>query len=217
MTFQTISGEKIARERYTGQHVENIHFIGCDFSNCLLNDTTFSHCRFYDEHSQTGTRFQWAQMKDASFSHCDLSMADFRNVSALGIELRECKLQGADFRAASFMNIITQRSFFCSAYITKCNLSYCNFSDIILEKCLLTENRWQGALLTGANFSGSDLSGGEFDQVDWQSANFTHCDLTQSALPGLDIRRVDLEGVTLENWQLIQLADQLGLLIISND
>ncbi len=56
-----------------------------------------------------------------------------------------------------------------------------------------------GAVL-GATFSGSDLSGGEFSTFDWRAANFTHCDLTNSELGDLDIRRVDLQGVKLDNY-----------------
>ncbi len=64
-------------------------------------------------------------------------MSNFKNISALGLEISECLAQGADFRGANFMNMITTRSWFCSAYITKTNLSYANFSRVILEKCEL--------------------------------------------------------------------------------
>ncbi|MER1720993.1 pentapeptide repeat-containing protein, partial [Proteus terrae] len=81
--------------------------------------------------------FNRAKLKNASFKSCDLSMSNFKNISALGLEISECLAQGADF-----MNMITTRSWFCSAYITKTNLSYANFSRVILEKCELWENRW---------------------------------------------------------------------------
>ena len=70
------------------------------------------------------------------------------------MEIRECRAQGADFRGASFMNMITSRTWFCSAYITKSNLSYANFAKVVLEKCELWENRWHGAQVLGASFSG---------------------------------------------------------------
>ncbi len=46
-------------------------------------------------------------------------MSNFKNISALGLEISECLAQGADFRGANFMNMITTRSWFCSAYITR--------------------------------------------------------------------------------------------------
>lgn len=54
-----------------------------------------------------------------------------------GLEIRECKLQWADFRAASFINMISPHTYFlrCS------NLRYTNFSKVVLEKCELWGNR----------------------------------------------------------------------------
>ena len=115
------------------------------FSGADLSGTEFIGCQFYDRESQKGCNFSRAMLKDAIFKSCDLSMADFRNASALGIEIRHCRAQGADFRGASFMNMITTRTWFCSAYITNTNLSYANFSKVVLEKCELWENRWMGA------------------------------------------------------------------------
>lgn len=210
----TLDGEKIDRNRFTGAKVENATFHNCDFSGADLTGSEFIGCTFYDRDSRLGCRFSRAQLKDASFKSCDLSMTDFRNVSALGIEIRECRAQGADFRGASFMNMITSRSWFCSAYITKSNLSYANFSKVVLEKCELWENRWNGAQILGANFSGSDLSGGEFASFDWRAADFTHCDLTNSELGELDLRNVDLQGVKLDSYQASQLMERLGILVI---
>ncbi|KJO62970.1 fluoroquinolone resistance protein, partial [Enterobacter hormaechei subsp. steigerwaltii] len=108
-------GEKIDRNRFTGEKVENSTFFNCDFSGADLSGTEFIGCQFYDRESQKGCNFSRAMLKDAIFKSCDLSMADFRNVSALGIEIRHCRAQGADFRGASFMNMITTRTWFCSA------------------------------------------------------------------------------------------------------
>ena len=113
-----------------------------------------------------------------------------------------------------FMNMITTRTWFCSAYITNTNLSYANFSKVVLEKCELWENRWMGTQVLGATFSGSDLSGGEFSTFDWRAANFTHCDLTNSELGDLDIRGVDLQGVKLDSYQASLLMERLGIAVI---
>lgn len=210
----TLHDEKIDRNRFTGAKIESCNFFNCDFSGTDLSGTEFTGCRFYDRESQKGCNFSRANLKDAIFKDCDLSMADFRNASALGIEIRGCCAQGSDFRGASFMNMITTRSWFCSAYITKTNLSYANFSKVIMEKCELWENRWTGTQIHGANFSGSDLYGGEFSSFDWHAANFTHCDLTNSELGTLDVRKVDLQGVKLDNYQASLILERLGISII---
>ena len=112
------------------------------------------------------------------------------------------------------MNMITTRTWFCSAYITNTNLSYANFSKVVLEKCELWENRWMGTQVLGATFSGSDLSGGEFSSFDWRAANFTHCDLTNSELGDLDVRGVDLQGVKLDSYQASLILERLGIAVI---
>lgn len=210
----TLDGVRIGKNQFTGEKIENGTFRHCDFSGVDLTGTEFIGCHFYDRESQQGGNFSRATLKDAIFKNCDLTMADFRNASALGIEIRECRAQGADFRGTSFMNMITSRSWFCSAYITKSNLSYANFSKVVLEKCELWENRWNGAQILGATFSGSDLSGGEFSSFDWRAVNVTHCDLTNSELGDLDVRGVDLQGVKLDSYQVAQIMERLGVAII---
>lgn len=213
-TTRQYRNEKFSRSQFTGSIVEHCQFINCDFSATDLTDTRFLHCQFYDRDSETGCNFSRATLKDASFKHCDLTMSNFGYAEALGIEIAECRAQGADFRGASFMNMITAKTWFCSAYITKSNLSYANFSKVVLEKCELWENRWVGTNVLGASFSGSDLSGGEFSAFDWRSANFTHCDLTQSVISELDIRTTDLEGVKLNSAQLAILVERLGIMLV---
>lgn len=206
--------EKISRDRFSGEKVENYSFYNCDFSSSDLTGSEFIKCHFYDKEAQRGVSFNRALLKDTSFKHCDLSLADFRNTSALGIEIYECRAQGADFRGASFMNMITPRSWFCSARITKTNLRYANFSQAVLEKCELKENSWNGALITGANFCGSDLSSGEFNSFDWAAGDFKNCDLTNSDLGVIDIRRVDFQGVKIDIYQAQFLLQSQGISII---
>ncbi|HEJ9146083.1 TPA: Qnr family pentapeptide repeat protein [Serratia marcescens] len=209
-----LKGEKIDRNRFTGEKIENGSFMLCDFSGADLTGTEFIGCQFYDRDSRQGGNFSRAILKDASFRSCDLSMADFRHASALGVEIRECRAQGADFRGASFMNMITSRTWFCSAYITKSNLSYANFAKVVLEKCELWENRWHCAQVLGASFSGSDLSGGEFSGFDWRAADVTQCDLSNAELGELDLRTTDLQGVKMDSHQASQLLERLGIAII---
>ncbi|WP_350305015.1 Qnr family pentapeptide repeat protein [Photorhabdus viridis] len=206
--------EKIGRNQFTGEVIENGKFLNCDFSRADLSETQFIGCQFYDQERQMGCNFSYAVLKDASFKSCDLSMANFGNANAFGIEIRECRAQGSDFSGTRFMNMISSRVWFCSAYITKSNLSYANFSKVILEKCELWENRWNGANILGANFSGSDLSGGEFAAFDWRTANFTHCNLTNSMLGELDIRSIDLEGVKIDTYQASELMERLGIVVM---
>jgi len=208
-----VSNARIDRDRFTGATVASTHFRNCDFSAADLTGTTFVNCVFYDADTQAGCRFNGAQLKEARFRQCDLSLCGFAFAKALGLEIVECRAQGADFSRASFMNQITERSWFCSAVIRQSNLAYADFSGVTLEKCALPDNRWTGANVAGASFSGSDLSGGDFSALDWRSADFTHCDLTASELGDLDLRVVDLEGARLDTLQVAQLMLRMGITV----
>lgn len=92
-------------------------------------------------------------------------MANFIGANCFGIEFRECDLKGASFVQANFSNQVSHSVYFCSAYITGCNLSYANLERLCIEKCDLFENRWIGANLYGASFKESDLSRGCFHKI----------------------------------------------------
>jgi fluoroquinolone resistance protein len=123
-------------------------------------------------------------------------------------------MKGANFLKASCANIITQRSYFCSVYITSCDLSYTNFQGQNIEKCELYENKWTGANLVGASLQGSDLSRGVFSPDSWGDFNIQDCDLTNSELYGLDPRRVNLSGVKIFDWQQEHLLDSFGIVVV---
>lgn len=205
--------QQFAGHALTGNTISECRFINCDFSRADLTETVFKNCHFYDDESQTGCDFAHSVLKEARFIGCDLSLCNFRYADAFGIEIKECRAQGADFRSASFMNKITERVWFCSAFIIKSNLSYTNFSKAVLEKCELWENRWTASNVLGASFIGSDLSGGEFNEFDWRSANFTFCDLTGAELGNLNIRDTELDGVKLDMNQAGQLLMDLGIIL----
>jgi len=45
-------GEKIGRNRFTGEKIENAIFRNCDFSGTDLTSSEFIGCQFYDRESQ---------------------------------------------------------------------------------------------------------------------------------------------------------------------
>ncbi|MHC6529311.1 Qnr family pentapeptide repeat protein [Vibrio proteolyticus] len=211
LTFlkQDFSGQNLQGHTFT-----NCRFYQCNFRRADLRDTTFTDCRFIEAQAIEGCDFRYAKLKDASFTNCMLAMSLFNGADCMGIELRKCDLKGANFQQANFANRINHTMFFCSAFITGCNLAYTNFERVLLEKCDLFENRWNGANLSGANLKGSDLSRGEFSTEQWGSFNLEDCDLTHIELEGLDIRRVSLHGVKTCDWQQAQLLAPLGLIVL---
>ncbi|TVO35685.1 Qnr family pentapeptide repeat protein [Vibrio algivorus] len=190
------------------------HFYQCDFSHSDLSDAQFIDCVFIESGDVIGCNFAYAKLNDASFKHCNLSMSNFDGASAFGVEMRHCMLKGASFVRTLFANHITHNTYFCSAYITQCDLSYSNLENQRLEKCDLFENRWRGANLQSVSFEGSDLSRGEFSSEQWSQVNWKSCNLAHVELEGLDIRTVNLKGVMICQWQQEMLLEHLGVITI---
>ncbi|WP_110457092.1 Qnr family pentapeptide repeat protein [Shewanella algidipiscicola] len=195
------------------QHYRDCHFYRCRFNHADLSDCQFERCQFVESGDLLGCDFSYATLTNASFKQCNLSMSLFRGSRCFGAEYRDNNLQGADFHRASFTNYITQKSYFCSGYITGCNLAYSNFDGVLLEECELFDNRWRGANLNGASMRGADLSGGEFSADQWGSFDLRGANLTRVELEGLDPRVVPLEGVIINQWQQAQLLAPFGLII----
>ncbi|MFT5880771.1 MAG: fluoroquinolone resistance protein [Moritella sp.] len=213
ITDKTFCAEDFSQQDLQAAVFKGCHFYCCNFRSADLTDAEFVDCQFIERGNVTGCDFGYAELKDCSFKNCDLSMTQFNGAQCFGIEFRSCNLKGADFARASFANYVTQKSYFCSAYITQCNLSYANLEDQRIEKCDLYENRWLGANLLGASLQGSDLSRGEFAEDIWGQFALEDCNLSHVDLTGLDPRRVNLKGVTICEWQQEQLLAPFGLII----
>nr|WNL65359.1 Pentapeptide repeat protein [Acinetobacter gerneri] len=111
------------------EHIfSNCTFIHCNFKRSNLRDTQFINCTFIEQGALEGCDFSYADLRDASFKDCQLSMSHFKGANCFGIELRDCDLKGANFSQVSFVNQVSNKMYFCSAYITGCNLSYANFT-----------------------------------------------------------------------------------------
>ncbi|EGA69488.1 hypothetical protein VISI1226_09919 [Vibrio sinaloensis DSM 21326] len=193
---------------------QDCQFYLCRFDRADLRDAKFVRCSFIEPRSLEGCSFQHANLKDVSFLDCNLAMSQFVGADCFGAEFRQCDLKGANFQRANFVNRINHKSYFCSIFITGCNLTYSNFERALMEKCDLFENRWNGANLFGVSFLGADLSRGEFSSEQWQSANFEQADLTHVDLEGVDLRKTSLYGAKICDWQQQQLLESFGLILV---
>ncbi|WOT06199.1 Qnr family pentapeptide repeat protein [Shewanella youngdeokensis] len=188
-------------------------FVRCDFSRADLRDTSFIDCKFIERGDIEGCHFDIADLRDASFQRCQLSLANFSHANCYGIEFRDCDLKGANFCRANFAMQVSKKMYFCSAFITGCNLSYVNMEQLCLEKCELFENRWIGAHLLGASLKESDLSRGVFSEDVWGQFNLQGANLCHAELGGLDPRKVDTSGIKICGWQQEQILDTLGIVV----
>jgi len=210
---------KFINHDFSNKDLKGMRFKHCDFYKCSFNkadltDAIFIECTFIEQGSVDGCQFDYANLRDASFKQCRLAMSSFIGANCLGIEFRSCDLKGSNFAKASFENQVSRQVYFCSAFITDCNLSYANFSGVRIEKCDLFENRWNGANLQGTSLVGSDLSRSEFSEDAWEQFQMQGCDLTHIELNGLNVRRVKLDGVKICEWQQEQLMEVLGIIVL---
>lgn len=203
--------EHFDQESMTQDSYIDCHFHHCWFDKLDLSDTQFIRCHFYDKDTEQHCSFKRAKLSNASFIECDISMVDFSYIDALGLTLHKCRAVGSNFHRASFSNQVTVKVYFCAAYFTENLFSYVNFTGVILEKCELQDNRWQGGNLKGLSLAGSDLSRGEFSEFDWHDVNIRECNLTDAELIGLDIRQHDVTGVTISQWQQAALLELIGI------
>ncbi|MCG9695546.1 Qnr family pentapeptide repeat protein [Shewanella sp. Isolate11] len=203
---------------FSGEDLQDHHFINCHFYRCNFNhsdlsDSQFEACQFLESGDLIGCDFSYATLTSCQFNQCNLSLSQFKGSHCFGAEFNASNLKGADFHRASFTNYITQKSYFCSGKITESNLAYANLDGVLLEECELTDNRWLGANLNGASMRGADLSGGEFSPEQWGCFDLRGANLTRVELHGLDPRTVSLDGVIISGWQQSQLLAPLGLII----
>nr|WP_080722737.1 pentapeptide repeat-containing protein [Vibrio vulnificus] len=104
-------GQHFHREDFSNQDLQqaifdHCHFIECNFDRADLTDSQFIHCRFIEASSIEGCSFRYTKLREASFKHCMMAMAQFTGTDCFGIEFRECDLKGANFSQANFSNRI---------------------------------------------------------------------------------------------------------------
>jgi uncharacterized protein YjbI with pentapeptide repeats len=120
--------------------VEDSQFYDCNFTAACLDKSQFPNCRFYDRESESGYRFSFASLIEASMERSDLSMCDFSNADLFDFKATESQLQGATLSAASFSRAIGNTVVLTAAIYRNCNLSYADMSHLNLTECELSSN-----------------------------------------------------------------------------
>ena len=78
---------------FSNQDLKDTHFTQCNFYRCNFNrsdltDVKFIECNFIEQGTEGGCRFDYANLLDASFKGCRLSMSSFIGANCLGIEFK---------------------------------------------------------------------------------------------------------------------------------
>ena len=92
-TNKTFINHDFSSQDLRYMHFEQCCFYQCDFNRADLTDVKFIECNFIEQGNVDGCIFEYANLRDASFKHCRLSMSSFAGANCLGIEFRSCDLK----------------------------------------------------------------------------------------------------------------------------
>ena len=68
--------------------------------------------------------FIFANLRQAEFQHCDISLNNFERSKSFQLTIHQCKSQGCSFKLTSFVSVISQRTVFSMATLTESDFSY---------------------------------------------------------------------------------------------
>ena len=192
---------------------QSCKFYDCNFKQTNLKEAQFSQCSFYDSERQLGCNFYAATLTNAKFSSSDISLSVFERSSMFGIEIVDCQAQGSSFKMADFSSLIRRNKPFYSAFLNNSNFRYADYSGCHLVKCDLAGSIFTSANFMDANLQESTLCAADLSAIQFDTLSLSGADLRNAQLTGLDIRKLDLQGVKINDWQQSILLESLGVVV----
>ena len=167
-----------------------------------LHSVTFAGCVFRGV-NLTGSAWARVRLQDVRFEDCDLSGARWHNVSLERVEVTGSRLLGLQAAGVHLRHVrmtrvhaplsVWQRADAAHLYLSGCDLSEASAMEARLPGAVLRDCRLHRTDLRGATLDGADLRG--------------------SALTGVRAGPADLQGVTVEAAQVLDLAHLLGVTV----
>lgn len=159
----------------------------CEFQSCHFCHSSFAHC----------------DLSDTVFKECDFSNCDFSQSNFVRVTFENCKLVGCNFSEASFYQI----------EIKKSNLSYANFSLGVLKQVSIYNSKAQSSSFQEVKWEKIKLEETDFTLAQFFRTTLNHIDFSSCNIEGIVVRLEDLKGVTTTQYQAIQFAKLLGIII----
>lgn len=137
---------QLAGSRWTGADLEQSQWLQCrgggtDFQRTVMTESLLVGCDF------NNSRWLHAKLPAARFHGCKLTGANFKGISALGLDFSETLLVGAVLSGLSFRKQRLEQLDFSDA-----DLSGCDFRDAVFVGGSL-----RNAYIPQADFTGADL------------------------------------------------------------
>ncbi len=213
---------------YRGEDFSARDFSGWDLSDCAFHDclfigarfratdvtrSAFEHCQFNDAESARPADFSQADLREAAFRRCNLTVVDFVRCKGYDLVMENCQLQGADFSKADFRMPFGDTSELAAFAMRGCNFAYGNLANTYLVGCTLSECRLLEACFDYCDLTNADLSGSELHNISASGVTVVGADLRGASFNNLNPRDVDLHGAKIYFSQLSMLLDPLGVIV----
>lgn len=213
----TVEGADFTDQQFSQQDLSdcifnNCEFSGCNFRACDLSRTEFTRCQFNDAGAEHPADFSQANLKEARFVDCNLTVVDFIRVRGYDLTFDHCQMQGSDLSKADFRLPIGSTEL-ASLTINDCNFSYGNLANTYLSGCTLTNSRCLEACFDYCDLSDADLSGSELHNINAVGLSIHGADLRGCSFNNINPREINLEGVRIYFSQLAALLEPLGVIV----
>lgn len=214
---QDLSGRSFAGEDLSGLQLLNCQIVAASFRGADLSGSSFDNCVGFDPDSDTCTDFSFANLREASFTHCDLTAAEFCNISGYELSFEHCQMGGVSLAGADFRLPIGDVSDLTAFTMDHCNFAYGDLSNVYMRGCTLTDNRMIEMQLHNASLDDVVLNGSDLSNVTGTALSMKGADLRGAIFNNLDPRKIDLEGVRVTLEQSLQLLEPLGVIVTLNE
>jgi fluoroquinolone resistance protein len=237
---EDLRGRDFAGADLTERRFENCRLAGASFRRAILCGATFIGCRAWEpsagpasdaERSSApgeavgsnelsskadataGADFAFADLREAVFQRCDVSMCRFERARGYDLLLEDCQAQGAGFGHLDTRLPIATREPLVRCALRRCNLAYADLSHVDLSGADLSGSRLVEALLDETSLRGADLSGADLNNMSGRGVILAGADLRGAVFNNLDPRELDLTGARITPEQALALLEPLGVIV----
>ena len=205
----------LSRGEYRDCVFEDCSFVGTNFRAADLSGSRFEKCQFNDADSDTPADLSHANLKEASFDRCNLTVVDCIGIKGYALVMSHCQLQGADLSKSDFRLPIADGDL-TEVTIEHCNLSYANLSNNYLVDAVLRDNRLTECSLDYTDLSQADLRGSELYNISAIGVTLIGADLRGASFNNLNPRDIELTDVKITPEQVGTLLEGLGIIVLDD-
>lgn len=159
-------------------------FESCRFISCCFNEAEFTDVQFVN------CDFSNTSLNDAAFKYCS-----FQNCKAVGTDF-----YGSGFRHVSFENCVITDAGFDAVRMSYMRTNHVDFTYTSFSKCSILNANWKDTCFQNVNFFKTSLKG----------IDFSDCNISGI---GLSDGKLELQGIVVNMFQAVELAQRLGIVI----